>query len=116
MKFPKTVKINNQEIIVFKPNFKKFIGISMNKPKDISLTISIVSHKQSELIVPLLKNLIKFKKSFEKIFITINIPENIKPISDLKSSKLNIYLTNILRVLEKIIIKLSKNVRANIFV
>ena len=44
----------------------------MNNPKDISLTISIVSHGQSKLIVPLLKNLIKFKKSFEKIFITIN--------------------------------------------
>ena len=65
----------------------------MNKPKDISLTISIISHGQSKLIVPLLKNLIKFKKSFEKIFITINIPENIKPLSDLKSSKIK-YIFN----------------------
>ena len=65
----------------------------MNNPKDISLTISIVSHGQSKLIVPLLNNLIKFKKSFEKIFITINIPENIKPLSDLKSSKIK-YIFN----------------------
>ena len=39
----------------------------MNKLKDISLTISIVSHGQSELILPLLKKLTEFKKSFEKI-------------------------------------------------
>ena len=87
----------------------------MQKLKDISLTISIVSHGQSELILPLLKKLTEFKKSFEKILITINIPENIKPLLNIRNSKLNLYLISIQKVLEKIIIKLSKNVRVSIF-
>ena len=65
----------------------------MQKLKDISLTISIVSHGQSELILPLLKKLTEFKKSFEKIFITINIPENIKPLLNLENSKIK-YIFN----------------------
>ena len=82
----------------------------MQKLKDISLTISIVSHGQSELILPLLKKLTEFKKSFEKILITINIPENIKPLLNLRNSKIKYIFNKYLRVLEKIIIKLSKNV------
>ena len=38
----------------------------MNKRENISLTISIVSHKQAELISPLLNNLIKFKNQLKK--------------------------------------------------
>ena len=39
------------------------------------VTISIVSHKQIQLLEPLLEQLIKIKKSFKKIILTINYPE-----------------------------------------
>lgn len=61
----------------------------MNKRDNPNLTISIVSHKQADLISPLLNNLIKFKNSIEKILITINIPEDTKSISNLKNSKIH---------------------------
>ena len=60
----------------------------MNKHINLSLTISIVSHGQANLILPLLSKLSKFKNSIEKILITINIPENVKSISNLKNSKI----------------------------
>ena len=65
----------------------------MNKHEDISLTISIVSHGQSQLMLPLLKKLTEFKKSFEKILITINIPESTKPLSNLDNTKIE-YIFN----------------------
>ncbi len=49
--------------------------------KSNKITVSIVSHGQYNLIIALLKDLKKYKKSLAKIIITINIPETIQQIS-----------------------------------
>ena len=49
----------------------------LKKIKSKKLTLSIVSHGQFDLIFLLLDDLRKLKKKFDKIIITINIPEKI---------------------------------------
>ena len=52
-------------------------------PKKIKLnniTLSIVSHGQFDIIIPLLEDLLKLKTKINKIIITINIPESIKEL------------------------------------
>ena len=46
-------------------------------PKSKKITISIVSHKQIQLINKLLNDLKYFLKDIEKIIITINVPEKV---------------------------------------